>query len=171
MHLIGDKIIIRNFQEGDFTSFYSLVKNKRNHALSGIEYTEDINDAKQIFKRYLDLETSYCIALKDSSLMVGIIELNERGVNSGLELTRELGFIVEEKYRREHIASEAVALMIKYSFEELKLTELWAAAEKNNIAPQKLLVKQNFKYIYEVDQDFSIVSQSEDPIEYYLLRP
>ncbi|WP_125591248.1 GNAT family N-acetyltransferase [Companilactobacillus jidongensis] len=170
MHLVGNKIIIRNFQEGDFDSFYRLVKNKRNHELSGMEYSEDINEAQHIFDRYLKLETSYCIALKDNSLMVGIIELNERGMTSGLELTRELGFIIEEKYRHQHIANEAVELMIKYSFDELKLTELWAAAEKHNIAPQKLLVKQNFKYVYEANQDFSILDNTDNLIEYYLLK-
>lgn len=171
MHLVGNKVVIRNFQEGDFDSFYRLVKNKRNHELSGMEYTTDINEAKRIFDRYLKLETSYCIALSENSLMVGIIELNERGVNSGLEHTRELGFIVDEKYRQQHLATEAVELMIKYSFEELKLTELWAAAEKHNIAPQKLLVKQNFKYIYEVDQNFSLLDNTDNLIEYYLLKP
>lgn len=171
MHLVGNKVVIRNFEEKDFDSFYSLVKNKRNHELSGMEYTVDINEAKHIFNRYLKLKTSYCISLKENSLMVGIIELNERGVTGGLESTRELGFIIEEKYRQQHLASEAVELMIKYGFEDLKLTELWAAAEKHNIAPQKLLVKHNFKYIYEVNQDFSLLDNSDNLLEYYLLKP
>ncbi|WP_125763294.1 GNAT family N-acetyltransferase [Companilactobacillus hulinensis] len=170
MHLVGNNVIIRNFEEKDFDSFYRLVKNKSNHDLSGMEYSTDINEAKEIFSRYMKIKGSYCIALKPNSLMVGIIELNERGVTGGLERTRELGFIIEEKYRRQGLASEAVDLMINYSFNELELTELWAAAEKSNVAPQKLLVKHNFKYIYEVKQEFTFFGGEDNVIKYYLLK-
>lgn len=168
MYLVGNKVIIRDFEEEDFDSFYTIVKNKKNHDLSGMEYTTDINEAKNIFDRYIKAKGSYCIALKGSSLMVGIIELNERGMTGELQNTRELGFIIEEKYRRLGLASESVSLMIKYSFEHLRLIELWAAAEKDNIAPQNLLVKHDFKYIYEVNQSLAFFGGEDKVIKYYL---
>ncbi|APX72029.1 GNAT family N-acetyltransferase [Companilactobacillus allii] len=170
MHLIGKKVIIRNFEEGDFDSFYVLVKNKANHDLSGMEYTTDINEAKKIFYRYMETPGSYCIALKESSLMVGIIELNERGMSGELQKTREVGFIIEGKYRRLGLASEAIELIIKYGFERLGLIELWASAEEDNIAPQKLLVKHNFKYIYEVNQALNFLGGDDKILRYYLLK-
>src|SRR5699024_2261317 len=99
MHLIGRKVIIRDFVDEDFESFYRLVQDEDNHKKAGLEFVLNRDLAKELFKKYQELPNSYAIALENNS-MVGIIELNERGMTADLKKTREIGFIVDRDYRR-----------------------------------------------------------------------
>ncbi|MFC6323987.1 GNAT family N-acetyltransferase [Companilactobacillus baiquanensis] len=169
MYLIGRKVIIRNFIEEDFDEFYRLVKDQNNHQKAGLEYTDNENLAKTLFKKYQELPNSYVIALENNS-MVGIIELNERGITADLRETREIGFIIGQEYRRKGLGSEAISLLIDYGFKELGLRELWAAVKTDNLPTKNLLNKLKFKFIYQVNQN-SLLTDDEVPLDFYLIKP
>ena len=101
--------------------------------------------------------------------MVGIIESNKRGESAELLPTREVGFVIDRKFRQHGYAREAVELLIEHSFNDLKLKEIWASTEKSNLAPQKLLQKLEFKYIYEADQALPYMGR-HNLVKYYLLK-
>ncbi|MQS76304.1 GNAT family N-acetyltransferase [Lactobacillus halodurans] len=169
MLLIGRKIKIRNFEKTDLKPFLELVKDKNNHDSSGLEYTTDEKFGADIFDLYLRREDVYAIALKDNDLMIGLIELNKRGVTQTLLATREIGFVIDKKFRHKGYAKEAVQLLIDYGFNELKLTEIWAGSREDNPISQKLLEKLKFEYIYKVNQAVPYVSQV-NIVKYYLLK-
>lgn len=169
MNLIGKKIIIRDFQKEDFPEFFKLVQDKANHDLAGLEYTADENFAHNLLEMYQRRDGAFVIAQKDTDQMVGIIEMNKRGESNDLLLTREIGFVINRKFRNQGFAKESVQLLIDYGFNELNLTEIWASSEKDNQAPQKLLELLGFKYIYEVNQAFPYAMQS-NLVKYYLLK-
>lgn len=169
MHLIGRKVIIRDFVDEDFESFYRLVQDEDNHKKAGLEFVLNRDLAKELFKKYQELPNSYAIALENNS-MVGIIELNERGMTADLKKTREIGFIVDRDYRRKGIGSEAISLLIEYGFKKLNLIELWAAVETDNLPTKNLLNKLKFKFIYQVNQN-SLLTDNKVPLDFYLLKP
>jgi len=169
MHLIGRNVSIRNFIDEDFPAFYRLVSDQENHQRAGLEYVTDKKTAKKLFRKYQELPNSYAISLENNS-MVGIIELNERGVTADLGKTREIGFIVDRDFRRKGIGSEAISLLINYSFKELGLIELWAAVETDNLPTKNLLNKLKFKFIYQVNQN-SLLTDNQVPLDFYLLKP
>ncbi len=169
MLIIGRKVKIRNFEKTDFDQFWSLVNDKNNHDLAGLEYTSDETFAKNLFDMYLRREDTYVIALVSDNSMVGIIELNKRGESESLILTREVGFVVDSKYRQKGYASEAVKLIVDFGRKELHLNEIWASTEESNTTPQKLLEKLGFKYIYSADESLPFVSQ-HNVVKYYLLK-
>ncbi|MFD1417769.1 GNAT family N-acetyltransferase [Companilactobacillus keshanensis] len=169
MHLIGRNVSVRNFIDEDFPVFYHLVSDQENHQRSGLEYVTDKKIAKKLFKKYKELPSSYAITLVNNS-MVGIIELNERGITADLKKTREIGFIIDRQFRRKGIGSEAISLLIDYSFNELGLIELWAAVETDNLPTKNLLNKLKFKFIYQVNQN-SLLTDNHVPLNFYLLKP
>ncbi|MCH4008972.1 GNAT family N-acetyltransferase [Companilactobacillus sp.] len=170
MDLTGDRIEIRNFKENDFDTFYKLTKDADNHNLAGLEYAEDIHKSKNIFNKYLVLANTYVIALKSSHRMLGIIELNERGISNGLDKTREIGFVISKEFRGHGYATEAIQVLLDYSFKILHLSEVWASVKVDNMAPQSILTKMGFKYIYQVSQDPLHLEDSENVLKYYLLK-
>ncbi|WCG36018.1 GNAT family N-acetyltransferase [Companilactobacillus farciminis] len=169
MNLIGNKIIIRDFQKKDFPEFFELVYDKTNHDLAGLEYTTDENFAHSLLEMYQRRDGAFVIAKKDTDQMVGIMEMNKRGESGDLLLTREVGFVVNRKFRKQGFAKESVQLLIEYGFNDLNLTEIWASSEKDNQAPQNLLESLGFKYIYEVNQALPYAMQS-NLVKYYLLK-
>ena len=118
---------------------------------------------------YQRRDGAFVIAQKDTDQMVGIIEMNKRGESNDLLLTREIGFVINRKFRNQGFAKESIQLLIDYGFNELNLTEIWASSEKDNQAPQKLLELLGFKYIYEVNQALPYAMQS-NLVKYYLLK-
>lgn len=170
MKLIGNKVIIREFAESDFEAFNALVSDRQNHETAGLEFTTDKNKSKNIFDNYLVLANTYVIALKSSNRMLGIVELNERGLTNGLDKTREIGFIISPEYRRNGYATEAIQLVLDYGFKILHLSEVWASVKVNNPVPQALLSKLGFKYIYQVSQDPLLIDSPENMLKYYLLK-
>ncbi|AKP68051.1 GNAT family N-acetyltransferase [Companilactobacillus ginsenosidimutans] len=170
MELTGEKIIIRNFEESDFEVFSQLVQDQSNHETAGLEYSLNKNNSRDIFNKYLVLANTYVIALKSSHKMLGIIELNERGVSDGLDKTREIGFVISSDQRNHGYASEAIKLMLSHSFNTLHLTEVWASVKTTNPVPQALLSKLGFKYIYQVSQDPLHLESEDKMLKYYLLK-
>jgi len=168
MDLIGRNVKIRNFKASDLTEFTELVKDKNNHKLAGLEYTEDDDYISDLLDLYIRRKEAHAIALLDDTF-VGIIELNKRGESDDLILTREVGFVIDRKFRQKGYAKEAIQLLINYGFNELQLTEIWASTEEENRIPQKLLEILEFKYIYKVNQAFSYAEQS-NVVNYYLLK-
>ncbi|MFD1472715.1 GNAT family N-acetyltransferase [Companilactobacillus mishanensis] len=170
MDLQGEKLVIRNFTEADEKEFYKLMSSKKNHDTAGLEYSTDQNFVKKVFSQYLALANTYAIALKSNSQMVGIIELNERGISNGLDKTREIGFIISEEYRHLGYAQEAISLLLDYGFNTLHLTEVWASVKLHNLIPQTLLTQLGFKYIYQANQDPFLSDDDDEILKYYLLK-
>ncbi|PMD68841.1 GNAT family N-acetyltransferase [Companilactobacillus nuruki] len=169
MLLIGRNIQIRNFKTTDINQFLELVQDKNNHDLAGLEYTQDVDFGRDLLDMYERRDSAYAVALKDDDTMIGIIELNKRGESEELLATREIGFVIDHRFRKKGYAKEAIKLLIKHGFDNLKLTEVWASTEVNNLAPQKLLETLDFEYVYEADQTLPYTGQ-HNPVKYYLLR-
>lgn len=169
MELIGKHVKVRNFSMSDLNPFLELVQDKDNHELAGLEYTEDVDFGRDLLDMYQRRDGAYAIALKNTNQMIGIIELNKRGESEDLLLTREIGFVVNRSFRKQGHAKEAVKLLLDYAFNDLKLTEVWASTEKENLAPQRLLETLNFKYVYEADQTLPYTGQ-HNLVNYYLLK-
>ena len=169
MNLIGNKIKIRNFEATDLDQFLELVQDQNNHELAGLEYTDDANFGKQLLEMYHRRDGAFAIALKETNQLVGIIELNKRGESDELLQTREIGFVINRKFRQLGYAKEAVQLIIDYGFKTLNLTEIWASTERENLAPQRLLEILEFKYIYEATQTLPYTGQ-HNRVKYYLLK-
>jgi len=56
----------------------------------------------------------------------------------------ELGYYVAEKYWNKGIASKSVGLIVKFGFESLHLTRIYAGVFQNNIASMRILEKNGF---------------------------
>lgn len=168
MNIIGKNVKIRNFETSDLGQFSELVQDKNNHKLSGLEYSIDSAFIKELLDMYIRRDSAYAISLIEDNKMIGIIELNKRGESEELMLTREIGFVVDRKYRKNGYAQEAVSLISDYGFDKLHLTEIWASTEEANLAPQRLLEKLKFEYVYEANQSLPFAEQS-NIVKYYLL--
>ncbi|HIY93526.1 GNAT family N-acetyltransferase [Companilactobacillus sp. HBUAS56275] len=169
MLIEGKDIKIRDFQETDFPQFQALVGDRTNHELAGLEYSIDPSYVHELFEMYKRRDDSHVIAEVKNNTMVGIIEINHRGEYADLAATREIGFVVDQKYRRKGYATQAIQLVVDYGFNQEHLTEIWSSTEENNQVPQKVLEKLGFKYIYSADQALPFATQS-NMVKYYLLK-
>ena len=84
---------------------------------------------------------NWAISLKEDSAMIGIIG------NFRIELENyraEIGYMLLPEFTKQGIASEAVAAVIKYGFEEMKLHSIEAVIDPANTASGRVLEKNGF---------------------------
>lgn len=165
------RIYLRNFKLEDAPVLYKWGKNKKFHELAGFNQFSNIAEAEKAAQEYAKRQYSYAICLKKTDQVIGLVELYERGmdVNSGLLQTKEIGFLIDPEFEGKGLMWDALKLVLRYAFETLKQTEIWAGTFEQNIRSQKLLEDLGFHYVYEYDmsQISEIFSYKE---KYYLLK-
>lgn len=84
---------------------------------------------------------NWAISLKESSVMIGIIG------NFRIEIENyraEIGYMLLPEFTKQGIASEAVAAVVKYGFEDMKLHSIEAVIDPANTASGRVLEKNGF---------------------------
>ena len=108
---------------------------KKRDAIDFVESTAGLRNKKSAYQ--------FAIAEKITDKVIGGIGLmNFDWKNKNAEL----GYWIGKKYRGKGYAPEAINLILKFGFKELKLNRIWAAAFETNISSIKVLKKTNFKY-------------------------
>ena len=151
MQLQGKKIFLRSVQPSDADILYKWENDKSNWQVSGTkkpftkkEIQNFISNQKDI---YLDKQLRLIIQQipNPKSLIlnpVGCIDLFHFDEKS---LTAGIGILIDKKYRKNGYASDALSLLIKYSFEILNLNQLHCNISEDNKASIKLFQKHKFK--------------------------
>ncbi|MFM6938801.1 MAG: GNAT family N-acetyltransferase [Aquirufa sp.] len=85
--------------------------------------------------------TNWEIILNSASCSVGGIGLAGLPDNEG---TTEIGYAIDQKFEEQGIASEAVEALSKWVFEDKDMKVLRAETPIENIASQRVLMKNNF---------------------------
>ena len=144
----GDRIIIRKLGQRDAPDIYRNIKDK-----DIAKWTLIIPQPyyPEHAKRFIRLrtynwkeKTSYAfgIVLRQSGEVIGVVDLSP--VNWP-NRNAELGCWLGKRYWGKGYMSEAVNLILKFGFGELKLHRIYAWVFEGNIGSQKMLEKTGFK--------------------------
>ena len=158
--LTGKKIHLRALQLSDADILYKWENDKSIwkvsntlHPFSKKEIKDFISKQKDI---YLDKQLRLMICLspiqkrkgrngeREKRRSVGCIDLfnfDKRNLKAGI------GILIDKKHRKKGYASEALSLLIVYSFEILNLQTLFCNVSAYNEASMKVFRKLNFKVI------------------------
>ncbi len=166
MILQGNKIILRSVILSDTDLLFKWENDKTNWQVSGTkkpftkkEIKEFISNQKDI---YLDKQLRFMICTSPTPLVSGspahkkrragetekgsvgcidLFEFNEQNLTAGI------GILIDKKHRKKGYASDALSLLIVYSFEILNLNHLYCNVSADNTASMKLFQKHKFKII------------------------
>lgn len=125
--------------------------------------------SKKAAEFYAQHAGAWGIVLQNDQRLIGLVELKKRGSDprSGLDHTREVGFLLDRPFWRQGYMSEALALVLDYAFAHGQ-TEIWAGTLPDNVSSQALLGKFGFKYVYTAAlPSFLGLGSSE---QYFLLK-
>lgn len=85
--------------------------------------------------------TNWEIILKSTSCSVGGIGFSGLPNNEGIT---EIGYAIDKKFRGKGIATEAIDLLISWASQDKDLKKVKAETMQDNVASQKVLLKNNF---------------------------
>ncbi|QMU63886.1 MAG: GNAT family N-acetyltransferase [Flavobacteriaceae bacterium] len=166
--LTGTHIILRALEPEDLDFLFEIENNELFWEISNIQAPF----SKYILKKYIEnahqdvyeaKQLRLVIEENSSNNAVGMIDLfdfNPQHKRAGV------GILVHPKYQQKGIASEALGLLIAYSFHHLDIHQLYANITSDNKASIRLFEKLSFKKV-GVKKDWLVHNQTfKDEILY-----
>jgi [ribosomal protein S5]-alanine N-acetyltransferase len=174
MEIMGgnDRIYLREVVLEDWEAFHPYSSNEETvkHQPWGPNTEEDsfffvrqiLMDKKQRHRsRFV-----FAIIEKETEVVVGNIEMNIRDWDG----VGEIGFIIHHDYWGRELATEAVHIMIEYSFQHCELQRIFATSCPENIASIKVLEKVGMVKEGTLRKDLLVKGEWKDSCIYSMLR-
>ncbi len=133
-----ERLILRPFRETDYDDLYEFLSQLADDEFEGYPGIDHENGRRYLLER-LNAEEYYAMALLDSGKVIGNIYCGERDCSA-----KELGYIVNEDYRRRGYALEALSAVIEQAFRD-GTHRVYAACDPRNTRSWKLLEKAGMR--------------------------
>lgn len=168
MEVIGDKIDLRSFTRENWHQFW--MNYVADPVMDPNEYIYDSDQVDIKFNRSIERESWYPdigIFLKNGE-PIGNMNLKRIDYEQS---KCELGIIlVNDSVKGKGYGSEAVSLLINYTFNNLGLNKIYADTMGSNIKMQKIFSKLGFRFIDRVEHCYDMNGRWEDKLNYVLER-
>ncbi len=170
--LIGQKINLRKVVPSDAESIYQNAKDKDICKAVPLPMPYTLKSAKDYIKfcqrSWNDKsETQFGIEDKETGKIIGMIGLIDLDFKSK---KAEVGYWVGKKYWGKGTAKEALKLILKFAFSNLKLNRVYAKTYSINLASSKLLEKCNFKLEGRLRKEGKFKGRWDDLLIYGILK-
>ncbi len=148
--LKGEKILLRSLLDSDLDILINIENNPDNWKFGSekkiftkkdlISYINNSSTSIKVAKQYR-------FVIEFSNTPIGFIDLFNYTENSC-----EVGVFILKKYRKKGFATDALKLIINYSFNSLKLDSIHCSIDKSNISSIKLFTNCGFR-LRETDNE------------------
>jgi ribosomal-protein-serine acetyltransferase len=134
-----------------------------------LRYTTSLDTLSAHLQERIDAapEGRYVIAViehVESKNLIGLIQLKDIDWNAK---KREIGFFIDRLYARKGIMSRALALVIRHSFDELRLNKIFMRTAEKNVFTRKMAANLGFKEEGILRSDFTTTSGEKIDTVYY----
>ncbi len=151
VYIETDRLIIRDPIEDDFDSIWQMRNDEKVTEFTG---GPTKTDKAEVFKRHLkrchnldDSPKEYSVLLKESNQYIGYCGFQYCTVLDGVEILYG--------YAKEHwgkgYALEAAKSVLEFGINELKIDEILAAVNYENVASDKVLIRIGMQYVGDVE--------------------
>jgi len=153
IHIETKRLIIRDLEEFDAKGIFDLDSNPEVHEFLGKKPIKTIKEAEEVInfirKQYVDNGIGrWAIIDKKTNDFIGWTGLKyEQKLRENMSYY-DLGYRLRKKYWGKGIATETAIESLKYGFSKVNLREICAAADVNNLASNKILIKIGLSKIY-----------------------
>ena len=163
MKLETTRLMIRPYQVKDLQESFELMRNKEvllymhMDVMSLEEYSGLFDWLIQGYDKGLDEDFKYSfgVFLKDTNTFIGWIGV---GCLDFQRQDKEIYYLIGREYWGKGYASEAVAQLMHYCFNDIKLQRIVAKVDPGNVASKRIIEKLGlrFEYVLEnLQEDFS----------------
>ena len=143
MNLIGERITLRAIEEDDMEMLRSMMNDPQiENFLGGKSFPVSKNAQKEWFNKLRIDFNELRLMIESESNVIGTIILNNIDYING---NAEIHIKLLENYSNKGYGSEAVKLVLKYAFFELRLESIYAHVIEYNEKSIKMFKKIGFK--------------------------
>ena len=172
MHLIGQKIKIRDLNFNDVEDFYEFGKNPNIGPQAGWKPFPNKEVARRMLSSLILNKETYAITEVNSKKLIGTISIYNNGIRK-YKYVKSLGFSLNEDYHNKGYMTEAVKLIINYVFTKTDCELLEVGHHVDNYASKRVIEKcgfyyngrlEKFKALYDgrvIDADFYSMTKDD----------
>ncbi|WP_461215099.1 GNAT family N-acetyltransferase [Lacticaseibacillus sp. GG6-2] len=149
MHLIGKRIVIRDFTLNDASDYLAYASDPRVTESAGMRPAASQAKTKQILQQFIMSASDFAIEYQGH--VIGNIGAYPRtgDPDSPDAWTREIGYALARPFWGQGFMTEALTLFCDFLFEN-GMTAIWAAAFPDNQRSLQLLRRQGFEYRFTI---------------------
>lgn len=144
--LTTERLVLRPFMETDAEAVFACCQNPNLGSNAGWPPHRTPEESRKILHSvFIGQEGIWAIILKETQQLIGSVGIiaDPKRENSQV---RMLGYWLDEEYWGKGLMTEAVQAVLKYGFEELKLSLVTATCYPHNKRSQHVLKKNGFVY-------------------------
>lgn len=177
LRLTGDRVMLRPPERGDWEEWAGMRSESRRFLTPWEPSWAPDSLSRAAFRRRLqryaidwrtDQGYSFFLYRLEDGALVGGIGLSN--VRRGVAETGSLGYWVGERHARKHYMTQALQLMLGFSFQRLKLHRVEAACLPHNAPSRGLLLKSGFREEGYAREYLCIDGRWQDHVLFALLR-
>ena len=163
-----ERLILRKISIDDAKDVFLLRTNEEAMKYINKPKLLSIDDAKEIIKKMNDPDRiQWGITLKTSDIIIGTIGYHRIEKE---HYRAEIGYMLHPQYWNTGLMSEAIAKVINYGFNEMKLHSMEAIINPGNTISRKILQKFNFSKEAYFKENFFFEGKFYDSEVYSLVK-
>ena len=143
--IISERLKLRRFKFSDLNDFYDYAKNPNVGPNAGWECHKSKNESIIHIDNFIKNKEVWAIELKENSKVIGSIGIH-KDVKRENPKSRMIGYALNEEYWGKGYATEALKLIIEYSFNVLNLDIVSAYHYSFNLRSKRVIEKCGFKF-------------------------
>ena len=147
-----ERLILRPWEEADAEECYKYAKDPLVGPIAGWPVHTSVENSRQVIRDVLMVPETYAIVLKESRLPVGSIGLHFHSDLAEKDDEAELGYWLGVPYWGQGLVSEAARELLRYAFEDLKLSRVWCGYYDGNEKSKRVQEKLGFKYQWTTEE-------------------
>ncbi len=143
-----ERLILRPWIESDAEILYEYAKDPRVGPAAGWPVHTSVDNSREIICGVLSAEGTYAVTIKGDNSAIGSVGLMV-GDKSDLglpETEAEIGYWIGVPFWGMGYIPEAAQELIRYAFEEIKLTTLWCGYFDGNDKSKRVVEKCGFRF-------------------------
>ena len=165
------RLILRAPTIEDLNDFYNFAKKLSIGPNAGWIPHDSIEDSKEMLNVFIKSEDVWAITIKPNNIMVGTIGLHIDPTINAKNAVGEIGFALDDCYWNKGYMTEALSAVIDKAFNKYGFKKLMCGHLASNIASQKVIIKNNFKFSHIEKNKYSEINNDDDVYMYELLNP
>ena len=137
-----ERLILRKWVDSDAAELFRYAQSEEIGPITGWPPHKTIEESLTIIQTIYQRQDAYAIVLKETGLPIGCVSLMDAREKKEDEC--ELGFWLGRPYWNGGIMTEAVREMLRYGFEERKLSKIWCGYYEGNERSKRVQEKCGF---------------------------
>lgn len=171
--LVTERLLLRQVEMRDSREMFGLRSDAEHMQYIAKPVMKNEKEAEQYIQSLKDgyekrESVTWAIAMKENDVLIGAVgyhNINKEHFRS------EMGYILHKNYHRRGLMHEALRPVIDFGFQTINLHRIDAVIDKENIASEKLLLKNKFVKEGHFAENYFFEGKFLDSVYYGRLNP